>query len=552
VGYAGLRDGSLGTLVFGAAAPFVLLVLVRLTGWVRPPAWNRGRAVARLGLGVAVSAAFVPGSMFIYALVAVLLVIVRAFFVGGGDSIRSFVSVLVGLLTGWLLLLPWSTTWFADGGPLNQLFDNSKTYAASFAEHGMSAVLLGQTPETPVFFGLALPVMGLLAVFIGDGQRKRMALLLWTSIALMGLIVTAIAAGAFPPFVASPTEAGVIISVCFSGLVGLAVGAFRLDLPRRDFGYLHWLTLAALALSIFLFAAGLGPALWHGEWQPGAGHGEVSDPRTVVQISSLLDAQAEQEGPFRALWIGPDWEPPTATATRPLRDSFITAPGGQLLTDLFEKSVGDAETELDRVLASVDAGATDEGGSLLGVFNVGYVVLERGSSADPWLGQRDLGLIRSEPQYLLLQNQAVLHRAAIYDEIPPLVTALREGSHLDSVTLPKEVGVLEHPSASRYRLDEFDGGGHVFVAETADNGWKATANGTSLERVDSGWANGFDLPSDAAGPLTVSYKRTLGDIGWLIFGGIVWITVLSASFSRRRQPDLLAKAESQPQTGGES
>jgi hypothetical protein len=234
-----------------------------------------------------------------------------------------------------------------------------------------------------------------------------------------------------------------------------------------------------------------------------------------------------------------------------LRDSFITAPGGQVLTDLFEKGTGDAQGELDRVLASVEAGATDEGGSLLGVFNVGYIVLERSSSADPWLGQRDLGLIRSEPDFLLLQNQAVLERAAVYEEIPPLVTALREGSHLDSVTVPKKVGVLDRASASRYRLDELDGGGQVFVAETADDGWKANANGISLERVESGWANGFEVPSDASGPLTVAYKRSLGDIGWLIFGAIVWITVLSASFSRRRQPDLLTKAEAHP-TGGES
>ncbi len=79
VGYAGVRAGALGALAFGAAAPFALLVLIRLTGWERPPGWARSRAIARLALAGAISAAFVPGSLILYGITALVLAAGRAF-----------------------------------------------------------------------------------------------------------------------------------------------------------------------------------------------------------------------------------------------------------------------------------------------------------------------------------------------------------------------------------------------------------------------------------------------------------------------------------------
>ena len=77
-GYVAFREGSLGALVFASAAPFALHSLLRFTGWVRPAAWSAGREAAVLAVAGAVSAAFVPGSLFIYLLALVLLTIGRA------------------------------------------------------------------------------------------------------------------------------------------------------------------------------------------------------------------------------------------------------------------------------------------------------------------------------------------------------------------------------------------------------------------------------------------------------------------------------------------
>ncbi|MDQ3983015.1 MAG: glycosyltransferase family 2 protein, partial [Actinomycetota bacterium] len=165
VGYAGVREGALGTLFFGTAAPFVLAAMLQLIGWVKPPRWNRGRAVARVVLGAAVSAAFVPGSLFLYAGCAVVLAVVRALIEPATRAVRGFTSCAVALILAWVILLPWSSTWLEAGGPLQLLFGDGswKVYASTFRDHGMSSVLLGQTPEGPALLGLSLTILGLVA-----------------------------------------------------------------------------------------------------------------------------------------------------------------------------------------------------------------------------------------------------------------------------------------------------------------------------------------------------------------------------------------------------
>ncbi|MGI8407640.1 MAG: glycosyltransferase family 2 protein, partial [Actinomycetota bacterium] len=189
VGYSGVRQGALGALVFGAVAPFVLRSMVRLCGWSRPPGWNRGISVARIGLVSAISAAFVPGSLLLYLMAAVLLSAARSFFVPGERARRAFASCALGLSIGLVMCLPWASTWLAEGGPLALMRDDAtwRGYASSFEGHGMSTVLLGQTPEAPVFFGVALAILGVLAVVISSGQRRRFSLALWSLIVATGV-----------------------------------------------------------------------------------------------------------------------------------------------------------------------------------------------------------------------------------------------------------------------------------------------------------------------------------------------------------------------------
>jgi GT2 family glycosyltransferase len=538
VGFAGVRNGALGALVLGGAAPFVLTSLLRLIGWVRPPRFNRSRAVAGTALGTAVSAAFVPGSLVIYVMATVLLTTVRAFLDRGGKALRGLVSSLIGIATGWALLLPWSWHWFDEGAPLARLRDGDSwsTFAAPFEDHGMASVLLGQTPSAPSIFGLALPLLGLVAVLVSSGQRRRVALSLWSLILAIGWLITAISSGALRPIVASPTEAGVLASLAFSALAGLAVGAFRLDLPRRGLGFVHALTLGCLSLAGFLVVVGLGPEVLRGGWDPGRGGARV-DPEVVNQIRDLLATEGTQGDQFRALWVGEAWTPPVPSAMRPLEPHMVTGPRGQVFSDLFENTSGDAGRQLDRVIASVEEGATDRGGSLLGAFNVRFVVLQRSSGAARWLSQRDLALIRSEPEYLLLENREQLDRAAVYKEVPGLLEAISRGDPVlarGGFQAERREAVQE--SASEYVAEDVDGPSFAVLAEKQDPGWEATLDGDELEPVDGGWANVFEIPGGESGRLTIAHPRTVSDIAWLVAVALAWGVVVSAAFARTPSP----------------
>lgn len=538
VGYASMREGTLGAMVLGAAAPFVLHSFIRLTGWVRPPGWNRNRAIARTALASAVAGAFVPGSLVLFAIVALILAAFHAELGTARKSILGLGSALVGLFAGWVLLLPWSWTWFSEGGPLNRLFTtpSSHTFASSFTDDGMASVVLGQTPQGPVLFGLALSLLGLVALLAGTGQRRRLALALWSVIATVGLIITATAAGLIPPIASTPVEVGVLAALSFAGLAGLAAGAFRMDLPQRGFGWVHATTLAGLALAGLLAVGGVVPALWNGEWAPGVGDGR-ENALVAAEIRSIFAADAQQAGQFRALWVGDKWSSEHAHVSLPAADHFLTGPRGHVLSDLFAREGGSGTQAMDRVIASVSEGTTDRGGRLLGAFNIRYVVLERAAGVHRWLNQRDLAIVRDEPEFILLKNEQELQRAAMYTELPVYVRGIG-GSDPTGAPLQGEIERTdaEQRSASRFHADHASGPGVVFLAETNDDDWRARVGDRDLERVKSTWGNAFEVPPNVEGDLEISYPRTGSHYLWLVVVPLMWIVAIGGAFSRRRAP----------------
>ncbi|HVM12263.1 MAG TPA: hypothetical protein VM638_07295, partial [Actinomycetota bacterium] len=490
----------------------------------------------RVALGAAVSAAFVPGSLLLYALVAILVAIARAVLDRGGRALQGLVSAGIGLALAWVLLLPWSTTWFAPGGVMNRLLgdDTAPLFAASFRGHGMASTLLGQTPDGPPLFGLALPLLGLVAVLVGEGSRRRMALALWSVVVTSGIVVELISTGVLRPIVAAPTEAGVLASLAFAGLAGLAIGAFRLDLRRKALGWQHALTIGVLGISLFLAVTGLGPTTLAGGWDPGRTSGGIEAP-VVQQVSSLLDAEAQQIGEFRALWVGDTWLPDEPSALRPPGEHFITGARSSLLTDLFQPATGPGETRLRRVIWSIESGETDRGGRLLGAFNVHFVIVERGPDARGWLAQRDLAVIRTEPTYHVLRNQLELPRAAVFDELPAYARALDEGPGALAEVGEEEVepvAELRSEGAAGPFRGRAAGPGVVFLAQARHPQWEARAGEERLGRVDSGWGNAFALP---AGDATVEVWFASSPLRYVWYGSLVfmWLVVIGAAAPRR-------------------
>ena len=543
VGYAGIREGGIGALVLGAMAPFVLHAMLRMIGWLRPPGFVRSRGVAQIALGGAISAAFVPGSLFFYFVAAVILAATRSILHRGERVLRGAIACSIGLLLSWLLLLPWSLTWFSAGGIFEHLGSDAtyRQFAHEFSGHGIWSVLLGQTPPGMPLFGLALPLFGLIAVVVGEGARRRLALALWVVIAAAGWITSTIAAGVLRPIVASPAEAGVLPAVAFAGLTGLAVGAFRLDLPRRGIGWVHALTLGTMGLAAALVAAGVAPALFNGDWDPGVD--QAGNRRVIEQIESLLASEAERGGAFRALWVGDAWTLDSPSALKPGGRHVLTGPQGQEMNDLYADASGPGNKALAEVVQSIEAGDTDLGGTFLATFNVEFVVIEHTRGSSRWLGQRDLALIRTEPEYYVLQNQVSIPRAGAYRELPAVIGAIADkDAELIAPSENGDAGEDEEtePVAARregfssYAAPTVRGPGSVWLSESNDSEWHARIGDTELRRNEGGWGNAWAIPPGASGDLAIKYPRSGGRLAQNIVILLAWAVAVGAAFSRRR------------------
>jgi GT2 family glycosyltransferase len=539
IGYAAIREGRMGALVFAAAAPYALRYMVRLTGWSRPPGWNRGKTVSRLILAAAVSAAFVPGSLFVYLLATLVLAGGRRLIGPSGHTQRDVTSCFVSLIAAYLVLLPWSGGWWSEGGAMSALFaDGSRAaFQSTYTNHGMLSVILGQTPDAPPLLGLALPVLGLVAVFVGLGQRQRLAVALWGLVVAGGLLITLVAKGVFPPIVPSATEASVISALGFAGLVGLAVGAFRLDLPRRGLGWTHALSIAGLALGLFLAAAGAVPPLWGGEWAPGKGLDRIH-PDTLTGIQAGLATEAQTEGSFRALWVGDEWFG-RGYGGLPAEDYLLSGQQGPVLTDLYAGQTDESRAAFNAVYTSIEEGRTDRGGALLGAFNVRIVVVDPDDEdVGAWLRQRDLGVFRAGDGYTLLRNNAFLPRFGVFEQEPQVLSAIAELDTARLTAAPQEaVARGRQMASSRYLAENVPGPGVAVLGESSDERWEAQANGETLERASDGWSNSFVVEAGENPTLTAEYPRSLGDVIWIVLVPLVWIALLGIAFPRSGHRD---------------
>jgi hypothetical protein len=387
-----------------------------------------------------------------------------------------------------------------------------------------------------VLYGLALPAFGVIAVAVGDRPRRRLALALWAVIAVMGLFISLTGGGVIRPLIDSPAEAGVPIACAFTALAGIAVGSLRTGPARRGLGP-RLVFMTGLASALFLAAAGLVPAAAAGEWRPGA---SLAPGRShaLESVRSVLQAEASGGRDFRVLWVGHLWgASENPVSTRPVDDRMLTGPEAGTLGDLFAPPSGPGERQLDRVIASIEQGATDRGGALLGTFNIAYVVLEREPGVSRWLAQRDLGVIRAEADYLLLENWASLDRAAVYNVLPAFVKALRDGDASATADDPLvERQALVSRSPSRLAAGDITGPGVVYVATQRDARWRAEVGDRRLEPVEGLWANAFRLPQGASGDLEVTYPLSWARLGLLAAVLLAWIVVVGAAFSAGTPP----------------
>lgn len=526
VAFVGLRQGSLATFALGAAMPFGLHALLRITGWTRPAAYDPGAEIARLAIAAGFAAAFAPGALVVFSGAGVLLALARAL-VSWASCVGALGGVAAGVGGGWLLLLPWSATWLTPGGP----FDVIAAQAGSgglLGTTGMIEVLLGQVPRVSGLAGFAPLVPAGLALVVATGQRRRVALGLWLLVAASGVVVELAARGLVPAFVASSGEAGALPTLCLALLSGVAVGACMLDLPRHRLGLWQALVLGALGLSLLLFLAGLLPAVWQGRWEPG--RGSDGSREVVARVEAFLEAEAAGEGRFRALWVGGSWfAPRPAGAAGP--GHVLSGPSGPLIGDIYAVESSSGAVALQEAIAAIEQGATDRGGRLLGAFNIRFVVLGRSAAAGAWLRQRDFGVVRSESEYSLLENHADLPRGGIYGTLP--AGARSEPEPLATSTTAELDETLEPQGPARLELPGARGPAVAWLAENRSPGWRARLGDRDLVARPGVWGNAFRVPGGFRDDLVLSHPRTAGDYLWFAAIGVAWLAALGAATARR-------------------
>ena len=530
LGFAGIRSGALGALAFGAVAPFALRALLEATGWSRPPGWDPGRGTARIALTAAVAGAFVPGAIPLLAGVALVLAVLRLLLVPAARTLAGALVALAGAAVALLLLLPWSATWAREDGPLAGAGGDSAR--AAFTGHDIATVVLGRTPEAPAAVGLALAVLAVIALLLGTGQRRRVGLALAAVVVASGWAVTAIAKGVLPSPVAGPTEAGALAAASYSGLAGLAVAAFRLDLPRRRLGWMQPVAIAALAIAGALALAGLAPQVWRGGWTPGRGAG-TAGTQVATSVRALIAAEAGREGPFRVLWVGERFAGSEGAWGAGEGRRIVTGPSGETLADLFANPAGEGPPALAAATTAVERGTTDLGGHLVGAFNVRYVVLGADVEPAPWLAQRDLAVIREEPEYLVLSNAASLPRSAVFDDVPPYVMALRAGNPaLGAREAGPPRSFMRRMNSSTYEGRSAGAAGVLWLAESADRGWRASLGERPLRRAEGGWGNVFVVP-EGEGDLRLSFGSPAWQGPLIVAVALAWVVVVGAAASKR-------------------
>ena len=136
----------------------------------------------------------------------------------------------------------------------------------------------------------------------------------------------------------------------------------------------------------------------HGILEPMRGESVV-----VQQITSLLGAEVDERGNSGVV-VGDSGRggPKRVEAAQA---SSLDRPCGVRISAISMLAMWPGYRALDETVAAIESGATDIGRPAARCFNIDFVIVAHGPGATRWLSQRDLALIRSENDYLVLETR---------------------------------------------------------------------------------------------------------------------------------------------------
>jgi len=508
-----IESASVAGLYAFAVAPWVLGALLHgeATSPFRSTAgpW-RGVPATAAGLGVSLGLAglFAPtvGLIVVPMLAGVLVAALLTGHVRG--VLRLFAVVVLGTAVASVFLAPQLLDQVAVGFSWAPFADGRSGAAGPLSLTDIVAFAIGSAEPSPLSFLMVAPMA--LAVLVGRSWRFALAARGWMVALASWGVVWAASWGVLPfglpdpALLLAPAAAGVALTV------GAAVAVAEHDMRRAGFGWRQ----ALLPLAVVGAGLAVVPTLVMAE------SGRWDLPRGDFS-GTLPFADPVDDGSYRVLWIAAPENVPGGGRT--LTDSLawsLSLDGPPVLTDA---GAAADDGDADMVEASLDEafrGDTMRLGRTLGGLGIRYiVVLDRlapapfstdGRPVDPSVAQsfaRQLDLQRVEGINTAMELYINTEWTSVRAAASPGFDAGRESlSDLAGAPLVGTVGVLPGRDAELSGL--VPAGTEVYLAQTADTGWKLRVDGERTGRRRSlGWATVF-LP-DGGGQASLAYDTPI-------------------------------------------
>ncbi|MEC7402523.1 MAG: hypothetical protein VYD93_00425, partial [Actinomycetota bacterium] len=359
------------------------------------------------------------------------------------------------------------------------------------------------------FFTWAFAIPMTVPLLVGRAWRFELAVRLWF-VALVAWALALIAVHGVLPF--GVPEPGVLVApaaIAVAALCGVCVSALEHDLRRDGSGWRQVVLPVVIGAAVVAALPGIG-GITDGRWGLGRGGYE--------NVLPLADPALD--GSYRVLWVGhPDHLPAQGSPFVADMAWVATIDG---LPDITERTIPadrGAHEQVELVLEAILEGDTLRAGRLLGGLGVRYVVAVERLAPAPF---SDIDNARPLPAALVetLDTQLDLRRLAgvnsalrIYENtewIPvraAAVSTFDEGRtslfDLQVAPITGTIGILIG-EGNRF-AGIIPDGVELFVAQTADGGWRLEVAGVeAAQRRSLDWATTF-VPSAGGGEAVLAY-----------------------------------------------
>lgn len=526
-----VAGGRLGPLVLFVCAPYIVLSLIRASGFAGvEERGSRRRALLALAVATALATAFFPPAA-LFVVLAALALFVGSLCVGRDvvAGLRALAVAVAGIVAGGVLLLPWITS-------VTALRDDPGAFGLDqyLARIGFTDVLRMHTgPAGAGSTSWGFYVVAAFGLLVATGPRFAWVARAWM-LAAVGVAAVFVPAQVWPEqLVPAPEGALTATALGLAVAAGLAVGAFTDDLRRARFG---WRQLASLVAAAGLAFAAVG-------YLADAAGGRWHAPRQGWDASLSFTTDRLFAGDFRVLWIGdPAVLPTDPFEVRPGIAYTVTLDGAGDAREVVRAPAGAGDAALRRAVGLALDGRTNRLGRLVGPMGIRYVAVPArngpgGVPGRPIPGLRtriadqlDLAELQAARGLRLYENAAWIPVAAFVESRADVPTGaadpIRSAVDLDLSADARPLG------------DVPVGPGTVLLAENHDRHWVASAGRTLAHGVGVGWDNAWALRSESV--VDVRYDAQTPSTVMVVGQGLLWAVVLVVAWRGRRRWLVLA------------